>query len=582
MLNWSWSTAVAVASASCSCPPRTAVSRLSLSAPRSWSVSSCSSRAQRLRSASDARIEWRSRSDSTDCAVAIAIAALAPNEARRCSSSPSNTGDPCDLSSATSAPRARPRKPSGTTSAEVAPAQIGSSPCPSRSARLGTRTGAPVPDDRARQGPLERQCCAERVAPDLPGARDHPQDGALLEQDEQRARVDQRAPALDDQLEHPVQVRLEADRARDRGRRLQAADRSLELDAPARLGFVQAGVVDRDRRPFREDQRRLLVALVELGSAGLVRQVEVAERLAADADRHSQERLHRRMPRREAVRALVLGHVRQPQRLSGCGSARRGPRGRGAAGRSSASSPRRSRRTRSARARACARRGSRERRSAPASARARSRGSGAAPPRRRAPRPARARPPAGGGAGPRSAAARLCPSAQPHAKAIRSSGIEQSVFERPAHELRAPGQTQPSLNPGAVLLDRPDADRQTLSDSAFVWPRATSRTTSRSRSVRPSPSRRRSNAVKPSGRRAAPSVPARLRAGARSRFRATRAAARGWRRGRHDGRARRPARARSAAGRGVPPRRLPACARWPTICTAPFAVRELRRHTGPP
>ena len=47
----------------------------------------------------------------------------------------------------------------------------------------------------------------------------------------------------------------------------------------------------------------------------LVGQVEVAEHFVADTDRHAEERMHRRMVRREAVAVGVLGQVRKAQRL---------------------------------------------------------------------------------------------------------------------------------------------------------------------------------------------------------------------------------------------------------------------------
>ena len=52
----------------------------------------------------------------------------------------------------------------------------------------------------------------------------------------------------------------------------------------------------------------------ELGGALLLGQVEVAEDLVADADRHAEEAVHRRVVRREAVRPRVLGDVRHPHR----------------------------------------------------------------------------------------------------------------------------------------------------------------------------------------------------------------------------------------------------------------------------
>ena len=78
---------------------------------------------------------------------------------------------------------------------------------------------------------------------------------------------------------------------------------------------VEAGVLD--RRAGRGGQRHhdLLVVLGELGRALLLGQVEVAPDVVADAHRHAEEAVHRRVVRREAVRVGVLGDVRHAYRL---------------------------------------------------------------------------------------------------------------------------------------------------------------------------------------------------------------------------------------------------------------------------
>ena len=101
---------------------------------------------------------------------------------------------------------------------------------------------------------------------DVAGARVHDQLVALAQHDHEAARADERAAALDDQLEDVLERDLAADRDRDVARRLEAAQRLLELLAAALAGLVQARVVDRDRRPVGEDHRRLLVALGELAA----------------------------------------------------------------------------------------------------------------------------------------------------------------------------------------------------------------------------------------------------------------------------------------------------------------------------
>ena len=68
-------------------------------------------------------------------------------------------------------------------------------------------------------------------------------------------------PALDDQLEHVLERDLPADRDRHVTGRLETPKRLLELLAAALAGLVEAGVLDRDRRPLGEDHRSLLVLL---------------------------------------------------------------------------------------------------------------------------------------------------------------------------------------------------------------------------------------------------------------------------------------------------------------------------------
>src|ERR1700760_255329 len=64
-------------------PRRRDLDRVSRSLPSAWRVSSCSSRAQRPRSASAAATRCRRRSIAADWAVATAVAALAGNAPRR-------------------------------------------------------------------------------------------------------------------------------------------------------------------------------------------------------------------------------------------------------------------------------------------------------------------------------------------------------------------------------------------------------------------------------------------------------------------------------------------------------------------
>ena len=77
---------------------------------------------------------------------------------------------------------------------------------------------------------------------------------------------------------------------------------------------VEAGVLDRHAGRGGERHDDLLVVLGELRRALLLGEVEVAEDLVADAHRHAEEAVHRRVVRREAVRVGVLGDVGHPHR----------------------------------------------------------------------------------------------------------------------------------------------------------------------------------------------------------------------------------------------------------------------------
>jgi hypothetical protein len=123
-------------------------------------------------------------------------------------------------------------------------------------------------------------------------------------------RGNESTPALHDQLEHPVEVRLEPDRAGYGRRGLEAAHGVLELGAPAGDVFVQTRVSDRERRPLGQHDGGLLVAFVEVLSRGLVGEIEVPP-----LDRNAEERGHGAGARREAACVGVLRHVRKAQGL---------------------------------------------------------------------------------------------------------------------------------------------------------------------------------------------------------------------------------------------------------------------------
>ena len=149
------------------------------------------------------------------------------------------------------------------------------------------------------------------------GARGDDEVVALAQEDHEAAGFDERAAALGDELEHVVELHLRPDRDGDRMRGLQAPRRALQLVAARRHGLVEARVLDRDRRPGREDQRRLLVDGVKLLAAALLGEVEVAPHLPAHEHRHAEEARHRRMAGRKAVGARVRADVGDAQRLRG-------------------------------------------------------------------------------------------------------------------------------------------------------------------------------------------------------------------------------------------------------------------------
>ena len=87
------------------------------------------------------------------------------------------------------------------------------------------------------------------------------------------------------------------------------------LPALAPFGvLIQAGVLDGDAGRGGQRHHQLLVLLAELAVAGLG-QVEVAEHLVPDPDRHAEEAAHRRVAGRETDRGRVLAEVCDPDRF---------------------------------------------------------------------------------------------------------------------------------------------------------------------------------------------------------------------------------------------------------------------------
>ena len=112
----------------------------------------------------------------------------------------------------------------------------------------------------------------------------------------------QRPRPLDDQLEHAVEVGLPAERRADR--RSSPRARAQRARAHRGGGARRARRAARSRSPWPPSRRASRIASSSASvnvAALLLGEVEVAVGLAADADRHAEERRHRRMARREAV-----------------------------------------------------------------------------------------------------------------------------------------------------------------------------------------------------------------------------------------------------------------------------------------
>ena len=131
---------------------------------------------------------------------------------------------------------------------------------------------------------------------------------ALRERDQDELRLDELLQAARDEGEERLELELRDERVADLVQR-------LELPQPARRALVQPRVLDRDGGLRGEQLRQLLVLVGEVEAAGLLGQVEVAVRDAAEDDRQAEERLHRRVVRWKAHRTRVVRDFVQPQRL---------------------------------------------------------------------------------------------------------------------------------------------------------------------------------------------------------------------------------------------------------------------------
>ncbi len=205
------------------------------------------------------------------------------------------------LSWATMTPIVRPPATSGTYSPLVAPSRAAASASTSgSSASRSTRSARPRSSTRPLFDPFRSRSMPTISAAWSPaGCLDAERSVCRRQRDRDEAGVDQAADAACDE----VQQRCELDLAGER--RSHLVER-LELLGPRRRRLVQAGVLDRHGRLARQRLDELLIARRERARAPL-REVEVAEGAPAQQDRHPEEAAHRRVVRREADRARVVG-----------------------------------------------------------------------------------------------------------------------------------------------------------------------------------------------------------------------------------------------------------------------------------
>jgi len=119
--------------------------------------------------------------------------------------------------------------------------------------------------------------------------------------------VHQLPQAGSDEVEDAGELDFRNERARDLVER-------LELLQPAGGSFVQAGILDRDRRLGGQQLHELLILLGEVRAALLLGEVEVPVRDPAEQDRHAEERAHRGVVGWKADRARVVSEVVEPER----------------------------------------------------------------------------------------------------------------------------------------------------------------------------------------------------------------------------------------------------------------------------
>ena len=154
--------------------------------------------------------------------------------------------------------------------------------------------------------------------------------------------VGQSQRLVGDQPKHPRRARPPQQLGRDVAGRLDPG-----LPCPGLL--VEPRVVDRDAGGGGQRLHQHLVVFAERLAAGLLGEVEVAVDLVADAHRHAEERVHRRVVGGKAHRVGVHPDVVEANRLGICHAAPREHRGPRAVARCADGSPRRCRRRRTRR-----------------------------------------------------------------------------------------------------------------------------------------------------------------------------------------------------------------------------------------
>ncbi len=135
-----------------------------------------------------------------------------------------------------------------------------------------------------------------------------------MQLDHQQACIDERSPALGDELEDHLQIGLRPHGPRDLSGGVERSHRPFELVAVLACAGVAARVVDCESSQLGEHREGLLVGLGELLPALLLGEVKVPVRDPIDHDRHPEEAPHRRVAVGEAVGALMPTDVGEPQR----------------------------------------------------------------------------------------------------------------------------------------------------------------------------------------------------------------------------------------------------------------------------